>query len=62
MNKIERCTWVEEDNDNGTWETGCGNTFYFTDGGPTENEMVYCCYCGARLVEKRENPNEEEDE
>ena len=45
------CPW-QEDRD-GNWETGCGNIFAFTEGGPTENRMKFCPYCGRRLEEFR---------
>lgn len=43
------CVWRE--NQDGYWETGCGNVFVLGDGTPPENKMVYCCYCGAPLQE-----------
>ena len=58
------CEWSEEDpwgSMPDTWQTSCGNLFSFTDGGPTENEMKFCCYCGKRLAEiKHSNPDEDE--
>jgi hypothetical protein len=38
------CTWTEDSE--GTWQTECGDAFVFTDGGPVENSVRYCCYCG----------------
>lgn len=47
------CVWtVEPDPDCEFWETDCGETFVFETGGPTENKMKFCCYCGANLKEK----------
>ncbi len=43
-----QCRWTE-DPDDGYWETNCGNHFEFIDGGPKENSMRFCCYCGAEL-------------
>lgn len=43
----ERCRWkVDED---GIYQTDCGNDFCFTDDGPVENKMKFCCYCGCVL-------------
>lgn len=45
------CVWEEEDG--GTWTTGCSYSFFFADTSPSENEMAYCCYCGGRIEERR---------
>ena len=44
----EQCEWKQDEN--GLWETECGNVFEITDGTPHENEMCYCPYCGKTLV------------
>lgn len=46
------CKWqcfdyTETGNDG--WETECGNKHVFTNGGPGENNMRYCPYCGNNL-------------
>ena len=41
----------EVSDDNGAWETECGNMFEVTDGTPNENDMKFCPYCGKTLVE-----------
>lgn len=38
------CEWNEDED--GNWDTGCGNTFSFDEGGPEENKSKFCCYCG----------------
>ena len=43
----ERCRW--SDDADGTWETGCGQSFIVTEGKPDENDMRFCCYCGRRI-------------
>lgn len=43
------CEW-EEDDDDGNYETACGNRFCIIEGSPTNNRMRYCCYCGGRLA------------
>ncbi len=45
MSKV--CTWTEDDE--GVWQTDCGEAFFFNDGTPEENTMKFCCWCGAEL-------------
>jgi hypothetical protein len=42
------CQWSEDSD--GNWDTACGETFTFTDGGPKENRARWCPYCGGELV------------
>ena len=59
----EKCKWTLEDNYIDVhWETECGNAFCFGDGGPTDNGMIYCSYCGRKLVEVVPKPEAEDDE
>jgi hypothetical protein len=44
------CTWVEDDL-MCKWDTACGNAFCFITGTPTDNEMLFCPYCGRPLRE-----------
>jgi hypothetical protein len=41
------CAWGADDD--GIYETECGNAFQLNDGTPADNNMVYCCYCGRLL-------------
>jgi len=50
-NTVEFCRWTWDDE---KWSTGCGEAFCFIDGGPSENGMKYCTYCGKRLIEAEE--------
>ena len=43
------CTWTWEEE--GTWNTSCAHQFVVNEGTPSENGMVYCCYCGRKLKE-----------
>jgi hypothetical protein len=44
------CEW-REDSSGDYWTAQCGGElFCFNDGGPVENGMCFCCYCGAALV------------
>ena len=45
------CEWKE--NEDGQWETGCGEMFEFTTGGLKENKVKWCQYCGGKIVEVR---------
>ena len=45
----EPCEWKQERGSSEVWETSCGEAFYFVDGGPEDNGMKYCPYCGHPL-------------
>jgi hypothetical protein len=38
------CKWSQ--NENGAFQTECGNVFELTHGAPPDNGMRFCCYCG----------------
>ena len=42
------CEWTHNDDD-GFWETACGEAWRFDDGGPAENSMHFCHSCGKSL-------------
>ena len=42
-----RCEWRE--GSDGEWDTACGGSWVFPEGGPVENEAKYCAKCG-RLI------------
>ncbi len=44
----ESCAWIPDDD--GVWDTSCGNRFEISEGTPAENDMGYCCYCGKALL------------
>jgi hypothetical protein len=44
------CKWVEDEE--GYYETKCGHYFVINDGTPSENDMVFCCYCGKKIKER----------
>lgn len=46
------CFW-KYDQENGGYETDCGNHFIVADGNPEQNGMHYCCYCGKRLAHSK---------
>lgn len=43
----EKCEWTQDVD--GSWDTECGNKFCIEEGTPKDNEMLFCCYCGAAL-------------
>ncbi len=45
------CLWKIENADEGVWTTLCGELFVMIDGSPTENEMIFCPYCGRGIQE-----------
>jgi hypothetical protein len=48
---ITKCGWSQDDSGSDCWHTGCGHAFVLNDGGPSENGMKFCCYCGRPLHE-----------
>jgi rRNA maturation endonuclease Nob1 len=54
---IGRCDWLEDDD--GNWETSCGECFYFEAGSPHDNKCMFCGFCGGRLIEHKYSEKEE---
>ena len=53
LTKVE-CGWTHTTSiieDEGIWETLCGNTFMFVEGTPKDNGMKFCCYCGRPIIQ-----------
>ena len=42
------CEWAHNEDD-GFWDTECGQSWRFDDGGPKENHMNFCHCCGKTL-------------
>jgi hypothetical protein len=57
---ISICAWAEDEE--GNWDTGCGNKFIFIEGGPKDNGMEFCCYCGNKLGEIKYQEPLDQDE
>jgi hypothetical protein len=55
----DTCTWLADDM--GAWETSCGVTWEFNDGGPKENNAVFCHHCGKRILAKNYIDETEEE-
>lgn len=52
IEKVLKCNWIEDnDGEGGNYSTSCDQKFTFIEGGPSDNGMKYCCYCGFRLHE-----------
>jgi len=48
----DECEWDARDripDRSYAYDTGCGNTFYSTDGTPEDNGMLFCPYCAGRI-------------
>jgi hypothetical protein len=45
------CNWtLDAGYDGDSWDTDCQEKFVFIDGGPAENHIRFCCYCGRRFL------------
>lgn len=44
------CTWRLVDDESSHWESACGESWGFNEGGPEENSMRFCHGCGKRLA------------
>lgn len=44
------CEWTLEDDDNGTWQSSCGELWSFIEGGPKENRVSFCHNCGKPAI------------
>ncbi len=42
------CKWSYDDD--GFWESACGSSWVFNDGGPIENECNFCQKCGGKVM------------
>ena len=43
------CVW-QDDPREPYWSTECGDAYTFLEGGPKDNGMKYCCYCGGAIL------------
>lgn len=44
------CAWIEDED--GKWDSACGEAYCFTVDGPAENGVRFCHGCGAPVVPK----------
>lgn len=54
LDLTRRCEWTPDDAD--VWDTHCGHRWGFVDGGPEENGMHFCCYCGELIHVTHDRP------
>jgi hypothetical protein len=45
------CAWSADDD--GNWDTACGQKHILIEGTPADNRMAFCCYCGGKLAAER---------
>ena len=45
------CKWHQEDHEDNSWYSDCGQSFVLVDGSPNDNKMSYCNKCGNKLIE-----------
>lgn len=60
------CVWEIDQDDSGEfWKPGCDDSgvkdFYFSDGGPFENNFKFCPYCAKPIVELIPSDDDQED-
>lgn len=51
---VPSCEWHEDED--GIWETSCGQSWTFPEGGPEDNGMKFCHQCGKHLIARPQNP------
>jgi hypothetical protein len=57
------CTFKFTNNyDDEVYETECGNSLVFFDGGPRENEYKYCPFCGKVIIVIQDDPDGAQEE
>ena len=54
-----QCTWTQDED--GVFDTSCGERFNLDSGTPSENGFGFCCYCGNRLKCEGVKDGEETD-
>lgn len=61
---LEPCEWRSDDEPDmgGAWHTACGEIFCITDGSPSDNGMIFCCYCGNGIMQTYAVADEAEDQ
>jgi hypothetical protein len=47
----QSCIWTEDED--GIYQTSCGNSFEFMNGTPNDNHTKFCPYCGKVLTQSK---------
>jgi DNA-directed RNA polymerase subunit RPC12/RpoP len=50
---VPECEWLPDDSDPDEatgWESSCGKSWVFCEGGPQENDQNYCGNCGGKVL------------
>ena len=47
------CTWKQDEDYGDSWATKCCEMFVLNDGGPAENKMRFCPFCGKPIAVQR---------
>jgi hypothetical protein len=55
MTEQYSCVWGEDDD--GVFDTDCGNRFVFNAGKPGDNGFMFCPYCGKNIKVIEDDPN-----
>jgi hypothetical protein len=48
---ISVCVWAQDYDEDSVYDTSCDNRHEFITGGVTENNYVFCPYCGKKIKE-----------
>ena len=54
--QVKECTWTggnKCDDEPDTWDTECGQRFSTVEGDIAENRIVYCPFCGGKILEAK---------
>lgn len=49
--RVAACVWTQDTDLGDVYDGSCGIKWEFTDGGPRENNVIFCPHCGARVSE-----------
>ena len=61
IRQSEVCFWTPDAGyDYIAYDSQCGKSWVLEDGGPKENDMQYCPFCGKLLVQVESDQSEEE--
>ena len=58
----ETCMWIQEQEEDDCWSSCKANAFTLDEGTPSDNGMVFCCFCGKPIEQRPWEPEEAEDE